>query len=157
MIIGEIKNQINDFGKIHHRKVTEAAKKQLDTLWHTTNIYLHPKIHEYAEKLVATLPGDLKVPSIIHAFCPFSKLHSHSCVPQQVVYFVNSGSEANDLAMMMARLHTGTYDLISFRNAYHGMSPYTNGLTAHSTWRFNIAGNFGIHQVRNEAFFSFGF
>ena len=66
----------------------------------------------------------------------------------QVVYFTNSGSEANDLAMMMARLHTGCYDLISFRNAYHGMSPYTNGLTAHSTWRYNLAGNFGIHQVR---------
>ncbi len=49
--------------------------------------------------------------------------------------------------MMMARMHTGTYDLISFRNAYHGMSPSTNGLTAHSTWRYNLAGNFGIHQV----------
>lgn len=41
--------------------MTETAKAQLDTLWHTTNIYLHPKVHEYAEKLVATLPGDLKV------------------------------------------------------------------------------------------------
>ena len=30
-------------------------------LWHTTNIYLHPTIHEYAQKLVATMPGDLKV------------------------------------------------------------------------------------------------
>lgn len=48
---------------------------------------------------------------------------------------------------MMARMYTGCYDLISFRNAYHGMSPATNGLTAHSTWRYNIAGNFGIHQV----------
>ncbi|KAI9555756.1 hypothetical protein GHT06_018271 [Daphnia sinensis] len=109
-----------------HPKVNEATKKQLDKVWHTTNIYLHPKIHEYAERLVATLPGDLKV-----------------------VYFVNSGSEANDLAMMMARMYTGCYDLISFRNAYHGMSPATNGLTAHSTWRFNIAGNFGIHQTMN--------
>lgn len=44
-----------------YRKVNEATKKQLDKLWHTTNIYLHPKIHEYAERLVATLPGDLKV------------------------------------------------------------------------------------------------
>ncbi len=46
---------------IFYRKVNEAAKKQLDKLWHTTNIYLHPKIHEYAERLVATLPGNLKV------------------------------------------------------------------------------------------------
>lgn len=46
---------------IFFRKINEATKKQLDKVWHTTNIYLHPKIHEYAERLVATLPGDLKV------------------------------------------------------------------------------------------------
>jgi len=44
-----------------HRKVNAATQAQLNKLWHTTNIYLHPKIHEYAERLVATLPGDLKV------------------------------------------------------------------------------------------------
>lgn len=94
-------------------------------LWHTTNIYMHPKIHEYAEKLIAKMPGDLNV-----------------------VYFVNSGSEANDLAMLLARLHTGNEDIIGFRNAYHGMSPYTMGLTAHSTWRFPLAGvNTGIHHA----------
>ena len=72
-------------------------------------------VHEYATRLVETLPDPLKV-----------------------VYFVNSGSEANDLAMYMARLYTGNNDLISFRNAYHGMSPYTMGLTAHSTWKFSV-------------------
>ena len=41
--------------------MNEAVQTQLNKLWHTTNIYLHPKIHEYAEQLVATLPGDLKV------------------------------------------------------------------------------------------------
>ena len=44
-----------------HPKVNEALKTQVDKLWHTTNLYLHPNIHEYAEKLTATLPGDLKV------------------------------------------------------------------------------------------------
>jgi 4-aminobutyrate aminotransferase-like enzyme len=55
------------------------------------------------------------------------------------VYFVNSGSEANDMAMMMARLYTGSFDVIALRNAYHGMSPATMGLTAHSTWKYNVA------------------
>lgn len=88
---------------------------------------MHPKIHEYAEKLASKMPGELKV-----------------------VYFVNSGSEANDLAMLMARLYTGNHDIISFKNAYHGASPYTMGLTAHSSWRFPIAGaNNGIHHVMN--------
>lgn len=99
----------------------------MNTLWHTTNIYMHPKIHEYAEKLTATLPGDLKN-----------------------VYFVNSGSEANDLAMLLARLSTGKFDLISLQNAYHGTSPYNVGLTAHSTWKFPQPGqNSGIIHAMN--------
>lgn len=109
-----------------HPYVTRAANEQLDKLWHTTNIYYHPKIHEYAEKLAAKMPGDLKV-----------------------CYFVNSGSEANDLAMMMARLHTGAFDIFSLRNAYHGASPYTMGITAHGPWTYNLANGFGCHQTMN--------
>lgn len=109
-----------------HPKVNKALKDQVDTLWHTTNIYLHPKIHEYAERLVATLPE-----------------------PLTNVYFVNSGSEANDMAMYMARLYTGNFDLLSFRNSYHGMSPYTMGLTAHTPWSYKVPTNFGIHHVMN--------
>ena len=109
-----------------HPKVTEAAVKQMKKLWHTTNIYLHPAIHEYAEKLTAKLPPKLKV-----------------------VYFTNSGSEANDLALLMARMHTGVFEAISLRNAYHGASPYLMGLTAMSTWKFNSPTGLGIHQTMN--------
>ncbi len=56
----------------------------------------------------------------------------------QVAYFVNSGSEANDMAIMMARLHSGNYDLLTLRNAYHGMSEATMGLLGQHTWKFNI-------------------
>ena len=55
----------------------------------------------------------------------------------QVAYFVNSGSEANDMAMMIARLYSGNYDLLTLRNGYHGTSPSTMGLLSHSTWKFN--------------------
>ncbi|KAK2722479.1 hypothetical protein QYM36_002877 [Artemia franciscana] len=58
------------------------------------------------------------------------------------------GSEANDLAMLMARLYTGANDIISLRNAYHGMSPWTMQLTAHSTWKYNVATG-GVHQAKN--------
>lgn len=78
----------------------------MKTLWHTTSIYMHPKIYEYAEKLASTLPANLNV-----------------------VYFVNSGSEANDLAMLMSRLYTGNYDIVTLKNAYHGASTSTMGLT----------------------------
>lgn len=56
----------------------------------------------------------------------------------QVAYFVNSGSEANDMALLMARLYSGNYDVLALRNCYHGMSEGTMGVTAHSTWKFNV-------------------
>lgn len=107
-----------------HPKVTKALEDQSRKLWHCTNVYLHPKIHEYVEKLAAKMPGNLKV-----------------------VNLVNSGSEAIDLAMLMARLHTGRFDIISLQNAYHGSSPYAMGLTAISTWGHCFANRFGVHQT----------
>jgi len=48
------------------RKVTKALEDQGRQLWHCTNVYLHPKIHEYVEKLTAKMPGNLKVRAIAH-------------------------------------------------------------------------------------------
>ncbi|XP_072272682.1 alanine--glyoxylate aminotransferase 2, mitochondrial isoform X2 [Pyxicephalus adspersus] len=107
-----------------HPKVTEAAKKQMERLWHTTNIYLHSPIHKYAEKLTSIMPGKLKV-----------------------AFLTNSGSEANDLAMLMARLHTGNFDIISLRSGYHGASPYTLGITSHSSYKPGLANGFGCHTT----------
>ncbi len=107
-----------------HPHVLAAAQKQNETIQHSTTIYLQPRIAEFAEKLASKMPGDLKV-----------------------CYFVNSGSEANDLALLMARLHTGNYDAIALRNAYHGGSPSSMGLTAQSSWKFNVPHSFGIHHA----------
>ena len=107
-----------------HPYVVQKAREQLETLQHTTTIYLHPTIAEYARLLAGTLPGDLSV-----------------------VYFVNSGSEANDLALLMSRVYTGNYDVVALRNGYHGGSPSAMGLTAHSTWKFNFPHSFGIHHA----------
>ena len=57
----------------------------------------------------------------------------------KVVYLVNSGSEANDMAMMMARLYTGYYDIVALRNAYHGLSAATMGAAGLHTWKHGIA------------------
>ena len=107
-----------------HPYVTQKVREQIETLQHTTTIYLHPTIAEYAKMLADKMPGDLSV-----------------------CYFVNSGSEANDLALLMARLYTGNYDVIALRNAYHGGSASTMGLTAHSTWKFNYPHSFGVHHA----------
>jgi alanine-glyoxylate transaminase/(R)-3-amino-2-methylpropionate-pyruvate transaminase len=108
-----------------HPHIVEAARRQNETLQHTTTIYLHPNVALYAKELAARMPGELKV-----------------------VYLVNSGSEANDLALLMARAYTGSYDMIALRNAYHGGSQSTMGLTSHHTWKFNVPHSFGVqHSV----------
>ena len=90
-----------------HPKVVEAGVRQMQTL-NTNTRYLHDTILEYAEQLTSTLPE-----------------------PLSVCYFVNSGSEANELALRLARAHTKARDMIVLDHAYHGntttlidISPY---------------------------------
>jgi 4-aminobutyrate aminotransferase-like enzyme len=90
-----------------HPKVVAAMSKQAAIL-NTNTRYLHPYRIEYAKRLAATLPE-----------------------PLNVCYFVNSGSEANELAVRLARAHTGQHDVIVLEGGYHGntqtlidLSPY---------------------------------
>ncbi|XP_025244155.1 alanine--glyoxylate aminotransferase 2, mitochondrial isoform X3 [Theropithecus gelada] len=107
-----------------HPKVNAVAQKQLGRLWHTSTVFFHPPMHEYAEKLAALLPEPLKV-----------------------IFLVNSGSEANELAMLMARAHSNNIDIISFRGAYHGCSPYTLGLTNVGTYKMELPGGTGCQPT----------
>ena len=107
-----------------HPHVISAGNKQSEIYQHSTTIYLHPNVAQYAEKLASKMPGDLKM-----------------------CYFVNSGSEANDLALLMARAYTGNYDIIALRNAYHGGNASGMSVTAHSTWKYNVPHSFGVHHA----------
>jgi 4-aminobutyrate aminotransferase-like enzyme/Ser/Thr protein kinase RdoA (MazF antagonist) len=91
----------------NHPRVTEAVQKQL-ALLNTNTRYLHDTINRYAESLTAHLPE-----------------------PLRVCFFVNSGSEANELALRLARTHTQREDILVLEHAYHGntstlidISPY---------------------------------
>lgn len=99
-------NNISHVGHSHPR-VLAAAAAQLATL-NTNTRYLHEGILTYAERLSATLPHKLSV-----------------------VFMVCSGSEANELALRLARAHTGGHDVAVVDGAYHGntttlidISPY---------------------------------
>jgi 4-aminobutyrate aminotransferase-like enzyme/Ser/Thr protein kinase RdoA (MazF antagonist) len=90
-----------------HPHVVAAGQRQMGVL-NTNTRYLHDSIVEYARRLTATLPE-----------------------PLRVCFFVNSGSEANDLALRLARAATGQFDLVTLDVAYHGhtqalieVSPY---------------------------------
>lgn len=69
------------------------------------------------------------------------------CHYAQVVYLVNSGSEANDLALMLARAYTRNFDIIALRNGYHGMSAETMGLCGQHTWKQPIPQGFGVRHA----------
>src|SRR3977135_1305550 len=109
-----------------HPKIVAAIEKQAETLQHATTIYLHPNFPLLAKKLASKMPKGL-----------------------DVTYFTNSGSEANDLAVTMARLYTGHTDVIALRNGYHGGSPSAMGLTSHSTWKYPVSGDGHVHHVVN--------
>ncbi|HEX6615919.1 MAG TPA: aspartate aminotransferase family protein [Gemmatimonadales bacterium] len=109
-----------------HPKFVERVKAQIDLLQHTTTIYLHPNQPLLAKRLAERLPPGL-----------------------DVTYFVNSGSEANDLALLMARAYTGHHDVIAVRNGYHGGSPTSMALTSHHTWKFPQQATLGVHHAIN--------
>jgi 4-aminobutyrate aminotransferase-like enzyme len=107
-----------------HPKVVRRVQEQVASLQHATTIYLHPNLSLFAAKLASKMPPGL-----------------------DVTYFVNSGSEANDLAVTMARLFTGHSDVIAVRNAYHGGSPSSLGLTSHHTWKYPLPPQPGVHHA----------
>ncbi len=99
-----------------HPRVVRAAQEQL-ALLNTNTRYLHDNVLRYAERLTELLPD-----------------------PLRVCYFVNSGSEANELALRLARAHTGREDIIVLEHAYHG---HTNTLIDISPYKFNGPGGRG--------------
>ncbi|CAL5351596.1 unnamed protein product [Camellia sinensis] len=108
-----------------HPDVVKAIVDQTNRLQHSTSLYLNPTVVDFAEALASKLPGDLKV-----------------------VFFTNSGTEANELAMMIARLYTGCHDIVSLRNAYHGNAAGTMGATGQCNWKFNVVQS-GVHHALN--------
>ena len=99
-----------------HPRVVKAAQDQL-ALLNTNTRYLHDNITRYAEALTALMPAPLKV-----------------------CYFLNSASEANELALRLARAHTQRYGIIVLDAAYHG---HTNALVDISPYKFNGPGGAG--------------
>jgi alanine-glyoxylate transaminase / (R)-3-amino-2-methylpropionate-pyruvate transaminase len=109
-----------------HPEFVRRVQEQVGTLQHATTMYLHPNFALLAKKLASKMPPGL-----------------------DVTYFVNDGTEANELAITMARLFTGNTDIIAVRNGYHGGSPTGQGLTSHSTWKFPVSGEGHVHHAMN--------
>ncbi|MGE5278237.1 MAG: aminotransferase class III-fold pyridoxal phosphate-dependent enzyme [Acidobacteriota bacterium] len=119
----DVVNNVAHVGHAHPRVVAAGARQM--AVLNTNTRYLHESILRYAERLCATLPE-----------------------PLSVCFFVCSGSEANELALRMARAHTEGRDVVVVEGAYHGN---TAALIDASPYKFDGPGGEGapahVHKV----------
>ena len=96
-------------------EILEKTIQQMQTLQHTTIIYLTEEMVQLAEKLASVLPGDLRRS-----------------------FFCCTGSEANEGAMLLARLYTGKNEFIALENGLHGRTYLTMSATGIPMWRADL-------------------
>lgn len=99
-----------------HPRVVRAATEQMAELVHCTTMFYHPVPAHLAEELAATLPPG----------------------GEWVVHFTNSGTEATDLALVMARSFTRNADLLALRTSYHGATLGAQSVSGISAFRHPV-------------------
>jgi 4-aminobutyrate aminotransferase len=106
-------------------KVVAAIVEQVKTLQHTSALYANKPQSDLAEKLYQITPGRL-----------------------QKSFFTSSGTEADDTAIMAAKLYTGRHEIVVLRHSYSGRSATALSAAGHSTWRALPAQVAGIVHAR---------
>lgn len=104
--------------------VNRAIHEQVDKVTHTSTLYINKPAAELSAKVAEVTPGDLSR-----------------------TFFTNSGSEADETAMLLARLYTGRQEIIALRHAYHGRTMLAMSAAGHSTWRLGGTAVPGIHHA----------
>ncbi len=97
-----------------NEKVTAKIKKQIDKVQHTSTVFVNEALVALAEKVAQIAPGKLKKS-----------------------YFTNSGSEANEVAILTARMYTGNHEILALRHSYSGHTQLMKAMTGMHTWRKN--------------------
>jgi len=95
-----------------HPEVTDAIVRQVQTLVHTSTLYVNRPLSDLAEALAAILPGDL-----------------------DRLFLTNSGTEADETAVMLARVHTGVQEVIVLRYGYSGRSMMAMAASGQAPWK----------------------
>ncbi len=96
-------------------RVTSKIKAQIDKLQHASSVFPNEAVVALAEKIAQITPGEI----------------SSS-------FFSNSGTEANETAVQLARMYTGHYEVVALRHGYSGRSQMAQSLTGHSAWRRSL-------------------
>ncbi|HEX8473556.1 MAG TPA: aspartate aminotransferase family protein [Pyrinomonadaceae bacterium] len=108
-----------------HPAVNAAIIEQVKTIQHTSTLYTNKPQSDLAEKLHQITPGRLKKS-----------------------FFTSTGTEADDTAIMAAKLHTGRHEIVVLRHSYSGRSATALSAVGHSTWRQLPAQVAGIVHAR---------
>lgn len=109
-----------------NKEILEATITQMQTLQHTTIIYLTEGMVNLAERLASILPGDLRRS-----------------------FFCCTGSEANEGAMLLARLYTGKDEFIALDGGLHGRTYLTMSVTGIPMWRADPDLSLKVHFAKN--------
>src|SRR6267378_2825988 len=107
-------------------KITSKVNAQVNRLQHTSTLYPNQHIVALAERIAQITPGNL-----------------------QQSFFTNSGTEANEAAILLARMSTGNFDVVALRHAYSGGSALAKAVTAHAPYRKAGVISVGISHAVN--------
>jgi 4-aminobutyrate aminotransferase-like enzyme len=107
--------------------VNRKLHEQIDRLQHVSTVFANEPQAALAKKLAEITPGGKLTKS----------------------FFTNSGTEANETAILTARCYTGSTEIVALRYAYHGRSSLTMGLTAQSNWRLGPVTQAGVVHAVN--------
>lgn len=107
--------------------VNTRVRAQLDRLQHVSTVFVTEPQAALAKKVASVTPDGQLTKS----------------------FFTNSGTEANETAILAARCYTGATEIVALRHSYHGRSSMAMALTAHSSWRLGPATQPGIVHAHN--------
>lgn len=108
-------------------KVNAAVHAQMDKLQHVSTVFANEPQVALAKKLASLTPDGALTKS----------------------FFTNSGTEANETAILAARCYTGSSEIIALRHSYHGRSAMTMTLTGQATWRLGGVPQPGVIHAHN--------
>jgi 4-aminobutyrate aminotransferase-like enzyme len=110
-----------------NESVNRKVHTQMDKLQHVSSVFVTEPQAALAKQVATVTPGGKLTKS----------------------FFTNSGTEANETAILAARCYTGATEIIALRHSYHGRSAMAMALTAQSTWRLGPVTQTGIVHAHN--------
>ncbi len=108
-------------------RVNQRVHEQMDRLQHVSTVFANEPQAALAKKIASISPGGKLTKS----------------------FFTNSGTEANEMAILAARCYTGSSEIVALRHSYHGRSALAMTLTAHSNWRLGGTPQAGVVHAHN--------